>query len=276
VDPDNIVLFANVMSGPTNGTVTLNSDGSFEFQPAAGFTGIDSFTYTASDGILSSNPVTVFINVEATPLPPGPGIPPDNDNSNDDNENTDTETTETIPPTLVEPNSLPTEERRGRTRSSAAESTQKSNVAFDFDLQHSGYDIPVIVQERIVVALRQVVESIRANVSPNLVGNMYETDMDWDSISLLRDQLGNSAKLKSVAVGTATAITSAATMGYLIWTVRGGYLMAAMASGVPAWQAFDPLPILQFTGTVAKDDEESLAGLAHESNQDESSNADNS
>ena len=54
---------------PANGTLTLNSDGSFTYTPNTSFTGPDSFTYTVSDGVYTSAPVTVDINVDNTELP---------------------------------------------------------------------------------------------------------------------------------------------------------------------------------------------------------------
>ncbi len=65
VDLDGDTLSAVLGTGPANGTLTLNPDGSFTYTPAAGFNGQDSFTYTASDGLNSSAPVTVTINVSA-------------------------------------------------------------------------------------------------------------------------------------------------------------------------------------------------------------------
>jgi VCBS repeat-containing protein len=49
-DVDGGTLTAVVVSGPGNGTVTLNPDGSFTYHPAANFNGTDTFTYTVSDG----------------------------------------------------------------------------------------------------------------------------------------------------------------------------------------------------------------------------------
>ena len=54
------------ISGPNNGSLTLNADGSFSYTPAAGFTGSDSFTYKATDGIADSAPATVTITVNST------------------------------------------------------------------------------------------------------------------------------------------------------------------------------------------------------------------
>jgi len=63
VDQDNDPLTAQVVTLPTNGTLRLNSDGSFEYRPNAGFRGVDQFTYQANDGTISSQPTTVTIDV---------------------------------------------------------------------------------------------------------------------------------------------------------------------------------------------------------------------
>jgi VCBS repeat-containing protein len=62
-DPDGDELTASLVSGPTNGTLTLNTDGSFTYTPAANFNGTDSFTYKAGDGDLQSNRATVTLTV---------------------------------------------------------------------------------------------------------------------------------------------------------------------------------------------------------------------
>jgi Ca2+-binding RTX toxin-like protein len=59
-------LTAVQVVGPAHGTLTLNTDGSFEYVPAADYYGPDSFTYKANDGALDSNVVTV--NITVTPV----------------------------------------------------------------------------------------------------------------------------------------------------------------------------------------------------------------
>src|SRR5207249_4345054 len=53
-DLDGDALTAMVVTGPTHGSLTLNSDGSFTYTPAANYNGPDSFTYRASDGSASA------------------------------------------------------------------------------------------------------------------------------------------------------------------------------------------------------------------------------
>ncbi|HAV64936.1 MAG TPA: hypothetical protein DCY13_21515, partial [Verrucomicrobiales bacterium] len=54
-----------IATQPSHGTVTLNANGSFRYEPAADFNGPDSFTYIANDGLEDSNPATVTVNVGA-------------------------------------------------------------------------------------------------------------------------------------------------------------------------------------------------------------------
>src|SRR5205823_3734965 len=62
-DVDSTTLTATLVSGPANGVLTLNPDGSFIYSPSADFNGTDTFTYLASDGTLVSNIATVSIEV---------------------------------------------------------------------------------------------------------------------------------------------------------------------------------------------------------------------
>lgn len=55
---------ARLVSGPAHGALTLNSDGSFTYIPAADYTGSDGFTYKASDGTLNSDEATVTITIQ--------------------------------------------------------------------------------------------------------------------------------------------------------------------------------------------------------------------
>ncbi len=64
-DVDGNVLRALLVTGPTRGTLTLSTNGSFVYTPAANANGVDTFTYKANDGTVDSNIVTVTINVAA-------------------------------------------------------------------------------------------------------------------------------------------------------------------------------------------------------------------
>ncbi len=59
-------LTASVVDEPLNGSLTLNSDGSFTYDPDFGYVGLDSFTYFASDAQITSIKTTVTVDVRTS------------------------------------------------------------------------------------------------------------------------------------------------------------------------------------------------------------------
>ncbi len=68
-DADGDTLSAVLASTAPNGTLTLNSNGGFTYTPDKGFSGTDSFTYRANDGLSNGNLATVTITVEPIAMP---------------------------------------------------------------------------------------------------------------------------------------------------------------------------------------------------------------
>ena len=62
-DADGNTLTATLVTGPTRGTLILNSDGSFTYTPTTNYHGTDVFTYKANDGIANSTTAVVMITV---------------------------------------------------------------------------------------------------------------------------------------------------------------------------------------------------------------------
>jgi hypothetical protein len=50
---------------------------------------------------------------------------------------------------------------------------------------------------------------------------------------------------EQLAMGVASA-TAAFSVGYVFWSLRAGALAATLLSSLPAWQSFDPLPVIDF------------------------------
>ncbi|MCE9517952.1 MAG: tandem-95 repeat protein, partial [Verrucomicrobia bacterium] len=67
-DPNNSPLTFAVVDAPAHGSVVVLSDGTFRYNPKAGFLGTDTFTFHASNSVAASNAATVFITI--TPRPP--------------------------------------------------------------------------------------------------------------------------------------------------------------------------------------------------------------
>ena len=64
-DPRGRALTASLVTGPAHGTLTFKPDGSFTYVPVANFHGADSFTYRATNGAVTSDPVLVSLAVAA-------------------------------------------------------------------------------------------------------------------------------------------------------------------------------------------------------------------
>ncbi|HWS87485.1 MAG TPA: Ig-like domain-containing protein [Pyrinomonadaceae bacterium] len=69
LDGDGLTAAYVAGNGPHNGTVTVSPDGSFEYTPNPGFTGLDTFDYVAGDGTENSNVATVTVKVNDTQAP---------------------------------------------------------------------------------------------------------------------------------------------------------------------------------------------------------------
>jgi hypothetical protein len=61
-DPEGSPLGYNIVTGPSHGTLSGTAP-NLTYQPAANYNGADSFTFTVSDGVRTSTPATVSINV---------------------------------------------------------------------------------------------------------------------------------------------------------------------------------------------------------------------
>ena len=72
---------------------------------------------------------------------------------------------------------------------------------------------------------------------------------------------------RQLIVGSAAVVTTSLSVGYVVWMLRGGTLVASFMSSIPAWCSFDPLPIVDsFENTRRSQDhsmlDESLASIA--------------
>jgi uncharacterized delta-60 repeat protein len=64
-DSNGDTLTFSVVSGPSSGSLSLQSDGHLSYTPAANFSGTASFTFRANDGVLNSGTATATINISA-------------------------------------------------------------------------------------------------------------------------------------------------------------------------------------------------------------------
>jgi hypothetical protein len=60
----------------------------------------------------------------------------------------------------------------------------------------------------------------------------------------VRDELGEQADLHHWVSGSIAVGSFGLTVGYVLWLLRGGALLASLLSSLPAWRLIDPLPVL--------------------------------
>ncbi len=67
-DPNGDALTFSIAAKPAHGAVAINdaSKGTFTYTPAQGYSGSDSFTFTATDGLMASNTATESVTVKPT------------------------------------------------------------------------------------------------------------------------------------------------------------------------------------------------------------------
>ena len=64
-DVDSLTLTYALGAQAANGTVVVNTDGTYTYTPNPNYNGTDSFTFTANDGTVGSNTATVTLTVTA-------------------------------------------------------------------------------------------------------------------------------------------------------------------------------------------------------------------
>ena len=71
----------------------------------------------------------------------------------------------------------------------------------------------------------------------------FLTDALFQQLDAFGDDFNGSAN-RAIGTGLAASLTAALTAGYVVWTIRGGYLLSSLLASMPAWTMIDPLPVL--------------------------------
>ena len=76
-----------------------------------------------------------------------------------------------------------------------------------------------------------------------------------------KSEISDSATISTTVLATSTTVTSSLSVGYILWLLRGGTLLASMMASLPAWRAIDPLPILDGLSGDDENDTETLESM---------------
>ena len=290
-DADGDALAAVLVSDVAHGTLSLHADGAFVYVPDATFSGTDSFTYMASDGSLTSTAITVTITVE----PVAPATPPSSGG------NSEPATEEPLEPEPVEE---PVDETPPEAEAPAAEQPAPpaappaaapvagGDPTVAVPPKSATAEVAQALEEVASVATVEAIEdgedAATRFVRNALRGGSYSTSLNGAltfvplkpfvgavanaplSLFMPNEEWTATTKedalvsTEEIVLGTTTVVSTALSVGYVVWLVRGGSLVASLAASLPAWTSFDPLPILQSfedQNAPEKKDEESLCDL---------------
>ena len=277
-DVDSTSLTVVLVTGPAHGSLKLNADGSFTYTPAGVFYGTDGFTYQIHDGIAAGNLATVKLTVIQTVGGGGTGGSGSGSGGTSGGGNTNPGGGGAPSPgPLVIPSGVPIASGgSGNSGPSPTTTPTISVVTPTFN--------PIMIEQ----SVWQYLSSSRSDRSR--LGGLLPSDstlnalnaaaaMDrilvtmfddngaiWSKLDDLRRDFEQDVQTKvqslNLVVRTTAAVGSSLTVGYVLWLLRGGTLIASMVSALPAWTMIDPLPILDtYALKRDDDDDESLSSL---------------
>ncbi|NIL96424.1 MAG: hypothetical protein GTO53_03390 [Planctomycetales bacterium] len=73
---------------------------------------------------------------------------------------------------------------------------------------------------------------------------VLDTELLWGQLDFLQEQLTSQFEVQGFVAGSAKVTTVMLASGFVIWAIKGGYLLTFMISAMPAWRLIDPLPVL--------------------------------
>jgi hypothetical protein len=258
-DVDGDALVAILVSGPSNGVLSLSPSGNFIYTPADGFAGTDSFTYVPNDGTGSGSARVVEVQVigAAPPVdPPDPNTPdpepepetndpdsdPDPETPEEPNEPED-ESTDELPELNSQPirKSVPVVDLTGDD-SFGGEGDIEDLFAIMADSDQARAVLKTILSSVSIEDLADGIDSddIRRLRLRSGLSTAFNPAFLWEQFDEIQEATSSSDF--SITVG---AITAFGTIGYVFWALRGGALMALALSQLPTWRMIDPLPVLE-------------------------------
>ena len=281
-DQDGDPLTVALVSGPENGLLNLNPDGSATYTALGSFTGSDFFTYRVSDGITAGTLATVEVVVVPLGLPgpnglggpdgtsvpggsigPGTGSPvipttdPDTTIETEDSVET---TVENSVDGNLNPGTQLISENRSQTEPEAEPEAELVDVlpseSFNLVSSNQQLDNQDSLEERLRNLRKQGPGgSDAATFSGSQVTSVplavTFSDQGSESAESSHEKLGK------IVSGTYAVTTASLSVGYVLWLIRGGSLLASFTSALPAWTSMDPLSIV---ATSDKDEEDSEGG----------------
>ena len=279
-DVEHDMLAAILVSGPQDGRLTFNADGTFTYTPNAPFFGEDSFVYRVNDGTANGTTGRVTITVNQTVTTSGSGdqdqsdTTPTNDTPTDSN-NTPADSTPPIDSQGPVDRSDPSDSQSpppapaGTAPASAEPDTTGTETGTEADADDLAASDASEFDAVLIASTLDFGGDFGRDTSlpPYPTGFSSATDdplefMDDEQVVVVFQQSGfwqeldtfeehvaaataDSAAVSELVVESATVAGSALMVGYVLWLLRSGSVLIGLVSSLPAWTMMDPLPILE-------------------------------
>ena len=285
VDLDSLHVLA--VSQPLHGTIVLTAEGTLVYTPDANFFGFDNFSYTVTDSSGATDTATVTVAVNAAAAPPVVEVEEVAETvveSEDESEESDGDANDDLMPHNYYQSNRdePIRVLRNRTQTQGESlSVTEAKIAFIVAPRSAtqAYVATNLFFNRTDVATG--VADIHSAMQSQIHNLAYIYDHggflgDLDSST---DDIYFEYPIQQWVAGTAMFASAGLSVGYVMWTIRGGYLVASMLSSIPAWAWVDPLPVLEYLDDSDQSngpdqDDESLDSIIDEATHLRSANQD--
>jgi hypothetical protein len=96
--------------------------------------------------------------------------------------------------------------------------------------------------------IQRSVEEVLPSVAVGLLERFavsFDVGLLWQDLSELETELNGDGQLAYFAAGSAATLASMFSAGYVLWTIKGGWLASSVLAQMPAWRLMDPLVVLE-------------------------------
>jgi hypothetical protein len=276
-DVDGDSLSAVLLTNPTHGTLVASGGGAWLYVPDATYFGNDTFTYIATDGQLSSQPITVTIVISIAGGPNSGGAAQSAGalggvissaliTSATKDESTAVVVTQHFSAaSIVIEREAVNEAPIGPLQNNQNQqlTTIEARSLDSESLANTAFRSALLVRPE--TSVRMADTSITRLLTSTTMYTPFNVGTMNTMLDGLRDQVEMRWESMSISTGSVAVTAVGLTAGYALWALRGAHLVATLLTTMPAWWSIDPLPILTATQAMKmrdEDHEETLADIA--------------
>jgi len=100
-------------------------------------------------------------------------------------------------------------------------------------------------------------------MSTQRLNSILQSETVWQALDQVEQTIESGSKSTNfINQSTAVSVSTSFTIGYVLWTLRGGVLLTSLLAQMPAWSMMDPLVVLEYLNDDEDDgDDESLESM---------------